>query len=218
MHTAIGENPAVFDGRRCLFGGLAMTLRTGHGNGAGVPRIEVLPADELPAGVPASSGPTIERDNAGRVRTSAAAREMGKRGGLAAAESRALGRLLGLHVFDEADAYAPYSRLAREWRDDHMRDLAAHVGGGQVGAGVASIVSTAALQLAASRFMHDTGARTGDAKMLLDASKLADSSRQNLLAAHELAAREAQARGKRARNPVHASILGAADASQGADE
>ncbi len=28
-----------------------MALRTGHGNGAGVPR-DVLPADELPAGVP----------------------------------------------------------------------------------------------------------------------------------------------------------------------
>ncbi len=30
-------------------GGCAMTLRKGHGNGAGVPRIEVLPADELPS-------------------------------------------------------------------------------------------------------------------------------------------------------------------------
>jgi hypothetical protein len=34
-----------------------MALRTGHGNGAGVPRIEVLPVDELPAGVPGNAGP-----------------------------------------------------------------------------------------------------------------------------------------------------------------
>lgn len=34
-----------------------MALRTGHGNGAGVPRVEVLPVDELPAGVQA---PTLD--------------------------------------------------------------------------------------------------------------------------------------------------------------
>ena len=34
----------------------------------------------------------------------------------------------------------------------------------------------------------------GDPKMLLEASRLGDASRQNLLAAHELVAREAQAR------------------------
>jgi hypothetical protein len=31
-----------------------MTLRNSHGTGAGVPRVEVLPADELPAGVQAT--------------------------------------------------------------------------------------------------------------------------------------------------------------------
>ena len=34
-----------------------------------------------------------------------------------------------------------------------------------------------------------------NAKLALDASRLADASRQNILAAHELAAKEAQARG-----------------------
>jgi hypothetical protein len=55
-------------------------------------------------------------------------------------------------------------------------------------------VSTAALQLAASRYLSDQGGAGGDAKLLIDASKLANDSRQNLLAAHELAAREAKAR------------------------
>ena len=30
-----------------------MTLRSGHGRGAGAPRVEVLPGDELPAASPA---------------------------------------------------------------------------------------------------------------------------------------------------------------------
>jgi hypothetical protein len=43
-----------------------MALRTGHGKGAGAPRIEVLPVDELPAGVSAGIGyqlviPDVER-------------------------------------------------------------------------------------------------------------------------------------------------------------
>ena len=32
-----------------------MALRTGHGTGAGMPRIEVLPVDELPNGVPSNA-------------------------------------------------------------------------------------------------------------------------------------------------------------------
>lgn len=85
-----------------------------------------------------------------------------------------------------------------------MATLAATVGGGEVGPGPASVVSTAALQLGASRYLHDLGAETGDAKLLLDASRLADASRQNLLAAHELTAKEALARPKQ--NPTLALI------------
>jgi len=77
-----------------------------------------------------------------------------------------------------------------------MRELAATVGGGRIGPGPASVISTAALQMAASRWLSDRGAETGDAKLLLEAAKLGDSSRQNLLAAHELAAREASSRPK----------------------
>ena len=87
-------------------------------------------------------------------------------------------------------------------------------GGGEVGPGPASVVSTAALQMAASRWLADEGARTGSAKMLLDASRLADSSRQNLLAAHELAAREAAAR---PRDPMTLDFAARARALKGAD-
>jgi hypothetical protein len=171
-----------------------MTLRKGHGNGAGVPRIEVMPADEALAGVQGPPRPAPPRDEGGRLLPGPETSEFARSGALAARESRQLAKLLGLVDFEPDHPYAAYSRLAREWRDQHMRELAATVGGGRIGPGPASIVSTAALQLAASRYLSDTGALAGDAKRLLEASRLADSSRQNLLAAHELAAREAAAR------------------------
>lgn len=157
-------------------------------------RIEVLPADELPAGLPAPARPAATRDTAGRFVPSDGTREAARRGGQARAESVQLARLLGLAELPEGHAYLPYARLARAWRDEHMAHLGATVGGGVIGAGVASVVSTAALQLAASRWLSDQGAASGDARLLLDASRLGDASRQNLLAAHELAAREAAAR------------------------
>lgn len=173
-----------------------MALRKGHGKGKGVPRIEVLPVDELPAGVPAPARPAASRDSSGKFQPGAGTRALAAKGGKAKAESQQLAQLLGLWQPSEEHNYAPYSRLAREWRDAHMSTLGATVAGGEVGPGPASVVSTAALQLAASRYLSDLGAQTGDAKMLLDGSRLANDSRQNLLAAHELAAKEAQARPK----------------------
>lgn len=171
-----------------------MSVRSGHGNGAGVPRVEVLPADELPAGVPADARPAPTRDEAGRFIAGPGTSEMARRGAVAAHEARQLASLLGLWQPPDGHAYAPYTRLAREWRDAHMAQLGESVAGGKVGPGPASIVSTAAMQLAASRWLADVGAQTGDAKALLDAARLGDASRQNLLAAHELAAKEAAAR------------------------
>lgn len=169
-----------------------MALRSGHGTGKGVPRIEVLPVDELPAGVAAPSGPLPARDDAGKVLPGAGAAQLGKLGGQAASESRQLANLLGIRQIPDDHPYAPYTKLARRWRDAHMSQLASTVGAGSVGPGPASIVASAALQLAASRYLADLGATNGDAKMLLDASKLANESRQNLLAAHELCAGEAK--------------------------
>lgn len=171
-----------------------MTLRKGHGTGAGAPRIEVLPADELPAGVPARARTPAIRDATGKFLPGPGTAELAREGGRARAEAAQLAQLLGLVSFNDAHPYTPYARLAREWRDEHMAQLAATVGGGAVGPGPASVVSTAALQLGASRYLFDQGASIGDAKMLLDASRLGDAARQNLLAAHELAAKEAASR------------------------
>lgn len=171
-----------------------MSLRTGHGNGAGVPRIEVLPVDELPVGVPGRARPAANRNGAGEFVAGPGTSDLARTGARAAHESRQLAQLLGLWEPPPEHAYAPYARLSREWRDAHVEQLSATVGGGKVGPGPASIVSSAALQMAASRWLSDLGAQSGNARMLLDASRLADASRQNLLAAHELCAREADAR------------------------
>jgi hypothetical protein len=84
-------------------------------------------------------------------------------------------------------AFEPYEAAAASFQRAHIAWLAAAVGGGYVGPGPASIVATAALQLAASRYAFDRGDYTLG-------SKLGNDSRQNLLAAHELVAREATAR------------------------
>ena len=171
-----------------------MALRKGHGKGAGMPRIEVLPVDELPEGVPAPGGPQPNRDSSGRFLPGPGTSAIARKGAYAAHEARQLAQLLGLKPLPEDHPHTSYARLAKEWRDDHMAELAATVGGGEVGPGPASVVSTAALQLAASRYLFDLGAERGNAKMLLEASRLGDASRQNLLAAHELVALEAKAR------------------------
>ncbi len=68
------------------------------------------------------------------------------------------------------------------------------------------MVASAALQLAWSRYLSDQAAATGDAEMALAASRLADASRNNLLSAHELAAKEATARRASQPTSAHAAL------------
>lgn len=161
----------------------------------------MLPADELPAGVPAPSGALespgtalVRRVN-GQVADRQSAAELGRLGGLARAAKKARLRALeclGLKPVagDLAGTLGPFLDDAEEFAQHEVERLAQTVGGGHCGAAPASLVQTAALQLAASRYLYSLG--------ILDHLKLASSlgndSRQNLLAAHELCAREAKAR------------------------
>lgn len=167
---------------------------TARKRGRAGPRVEVAPPDEQPVGVAAPARPAANRDSAGRFVAGHGTKALARKGGKAAGESKQLARLLGLQDLDDDHPYAPYARLAREWRDAQMVELSATVGGGQISPGVASIISTAALQMAASRWASDQGATELDAKALLEFSKLGDASRQNILAAHQLAAIEAKSR------------------------
>ena len=167
-----------------------MTLRNGHGNGAGAPRIEVLPVDELPKGVlaPAQAERRDERRADGTFRPGA--RTVQSEGGRSSREKTRLARRLALGDQYADPRFEPYARAARAFRKAHVTALARNVGGGHCGTGPSSIVASAALQLAASRFAIEV---LGDVAL---GSRLANDSRQNLLAAHELCAKEAQARPK----------------------
>jgi hypothetical protein len=173
-----------------------MAYRQGHGTGKGTPHIEVLPPDEQPKPVPAPErspiAPLARRLN-GTFAGTEAAREAGRRGGRARARKLRLVDSLGLSKLAVDSAFAPYRSAAEEFTTAHLASLASEAGG-HVGPGPASMVASAALQLACSRYCFDRACIEGDPALMRQGSQLADASRQNLLAARELAVREAQAR------------------------
>jgi hypothetical protein len=87
------------------------------------------------------------------------------------------------------------------------------VGGGYCGPAASTIVASAALALAWSRFFSDKAAKTGDADLAMRSARLGETSRQHLLAAWEVCAKEAQSRPKKAPD-----LLGAFRAAAPADE
>jgi hypothetical protein len=167
-----------------------MSLRTGHGNGKGQPRVEVLPVDELPAPLPAVPVQVARRSN-GTVADSQSAKALGRRGGLAKAGSVRLVDSLGLSKLADEARFHPYREAAEGFVKAHLASLAAQAGG-EVGTGPSTMVASAGLQLAASRFCFDLGAEKSDPALMKLGSALANDSRQNLLAAYELAVREAK--------------------------
>lgn len=98
-------------------------------------------------------------------------------------------------ILDAGDPrYAACMRAAGTYRKARTRELfELH---GYVSAGASSLLSTAAINLAASRFLYEKFALEGDINLLKVATKLSDSARQNELAAWELCAREGTARKK----------------------
>lgn len=167
-----------------------MALRTRHGNakrfGVG-PVIETLPVDELPAGVPDASTPVgPARDKHGRYRAGHPATvEAARRAGHAKRHRTELAHTLAVRTDDPH--WAALLRQAEAFRRAQVRLLAGSVGAGQCGPAPASLVSSAALALAGSRLAYGRGD-------LVQGARLAAESRQALLAAHELCAKEAMAR------------------------
>jgi hypothetical protein len=171
-----------------------MAWRTAHGDGAKkIVAIETLPIDELPAGVPGFARPEGEdvRGPDGRFRPG---NPMAAAGGRAKAGRTRLATRLALNAVAEGAPFAKYQGMASTYRRVQCDELAQNVGGGVCGPGPASIVSTAAIQLAYSRYFFDLFNTSADPKHAELASKFGDQSKANLLAAHELCAKEAQAR------------------------
>lgn len=145
------------------------------------------PSELLPAS-PDTGGPLLpheQRDSGGRF----------VRGNSWAARAR---RRVGNTTFGHLAAhpdFAPFIGWGRSYAERRRRELCA-LHGGRLSAGVGVLIETAALTLAASRYLFAKGSETIDAGMLKQASLLGADARQNELAAWELAAREAAARGK----------------------
>jgi hypothetical protein len=90
-------------------------------------------------------------------------------------------------------AFHPYEAAGQDFADAYIASLA-RMFDGVCGEGPASIVKTAGMQLAVSRFFYDRGKLTGDAKLLGQASQLGNDSRVSAGSAYELQSREAEAR------------------------
>lgn len=158
---------------------------------------QVRRSNELMTGVQAFTHEpsTDEREADGKLRPGAS--KIPSLGGKALRNRTALSHKTGLSGVMALPAFKPYLAQAKAFAKQHVGSLARSVGGGQCGAGPASVVTTAALQLAASRFCFDQASLSGDADLFLKASKLGDASRNNLLSASDLCAAEAEARGER---------------------
>jgi hypothetical protein len=182
-----------------------VALRSGHGTGKGVPRVEVLPADELPDGMPANAG-VDNRAAAAEAGRFAAGNRRSVLGGRAKRGTSRLTSRLGLATLSDGDAFAPYRRAAATFRRVQCSELARSVGGGVCGPGPSSVVASAALALAWSRYFSDLAASTGDAELAMRSARLGETSRQHLLAAHELCSREATARAATIPANVHDAL------------
>jgi hypothetical protein len=165
----------------------------------------------MAAGVPADTSVSdaakvlelagVIRSPGGSIADSASAKVLGRRGGLAKAErdrllaeTPALVSKLGLRGV-VPEAFLPYLNDAEEFAVAECKRLAHLVGGDEgCGMGPSSMVQSAALQLAGSRFAFAAGD-------LITGSRLADASRANLMSARDECAREAQARPRPSATP-----------------
>lgn len=176
-----------------------------------------IPAEETgePPATDPGPAPLAVRDERGRFLPGQGTREIGARGGRPRGSNSAVKwgkalRLGGLlKVLEDDQNLAPLIRESQRWYRTKVREVAAAVGGGVASAGVVSVLKTAAWQRAFSSALFELAAKRAyawrveevDGKkrpeprfdLVAMASKLGNDSRQNLLAAHSLAALEAAA-------------------------
>jgi hypothetical protein len=195
-----------------------MALRAGREERTGAPlRVEVLPADEQPVGVPAPTEPARPQEAVGMGRSSgkiadrSLAAELGRRGGQArAAKARELRALSGLGLLGATpDVLRPYLDAALEFAVSEVERLARECGGGVCPQNAAALVQAGARAMAASCAAYAAGD-------LALGAKLGAELRQHLLGARELTVREAQSRPKQsARDQLTARILAGRGSTDG---
>lgn len=173
-----------------------MGLRSSHGLGRdsnGPLRVEVLPADELPK-------PNAEDMDARLEERKRVGRPF-KKGNKAAVGRRPKLARLGVDrdkLSHKDPRYVKALYMAESYRKRRVSEM--RIAHGFVSVGAMSIMATAALQLAMSRFMMDVATDTMDMDLIKKSSAMANDSRQNELAAWELCSREASAKTRAAAN------------------
>lgn len=175
-----------------------MALRKGHGKGKGSPRIEVLPADELPAPIPVQPE-QLERRPDGTIATSEAAKALGARGGLAKAQKKKLLQGMGLVHMTEENAFHPYYRAAEAWLEATTQIYAAMCGG-MIGPGPSAALGNAAIALAMSRYLSDKAFAEQNELHVRQATRYWDAMKQQTLVAYELGVKEAKMRAELAQH------------------
>jgi hypothetical protein len=209
---------------------LAM-LVNGHGTGAGQPRIEVPSAARVPVGVPwepePAADPTPESPPGGSLGPGAPphlitseklfpksgkfqkGNKLSQLGGRAKKDTAKLLTEMGI---TRSTTFKPFKAKAKAFARAQQNEMARSVGGGFCGPSPSSMIQSAAIQMAyaawlqdkAERLMDDDG-NLGEVRELLGESRtFQNSSRQNLLAAHEMCAREAISRRNSKTGPVTA--------------
>lgn len=163
-----------------------MTLRKGHGNGKGSPRVEVLPPDEQPFAPADRAAPLVTRDGRGRIVDTASA--------------RAMARMPRAGVFLPRDitcapGFEVHNRRRRVWLRKRRQEL--HEATGGVSHGVGAMLASAAWLYAGGEYAAELAATSGDVDQFRTAATLTSTARQHDLAAWELAVRESAARPKR---------------------
>lgn len=179
-------------------------LRAPHGravtHGTPGPRVEVPPADELSTLPAARILPVDARAPGGRFVAGNATAALG---GRARARQVAYATRLGLRpefVEQAPEDFRRHMAHAASYRQARIGELALTVGQEGIGPGVKVRIGQAALELGASKYLFERAVAMmdRDSKLALalfsEARKMDDSSRQNELAGHELAVREAKAR------------------------
>ncbi len=179
--------------------------RSRHGNarGRGVGRmIEPPRFDELGAGVPDDAPDDAGDDRAASGRFAPGNRTSTK-GGRAKAQKVALISRMGLGDLAAHPRFERYLRRAKPYARALSRHFRKSVSGGAASPAVDTVVASIAWQTAASHFLFELAAESGDPQLFAQASKLANDARQNLLSAHglaEMAGKAAAAR--RAQEPL----------------
>jgi hypothetical protein len=180
-------------------------LRAPHGrakeHGTPGPRVEVPPADELSV---AQAVPRLPVDARGARGRFAPGNLTSIQGGKGRGRQVAYATRLGLRaefIEQAPDDFRRHMAHAGSYRQARIAELAMTVGQEGIGPGVKVRIGQAALQIGCSKYLFEQAvalmAKSPELalKFFGEGRKMDDSSRQNELCGHELAVREAKARG-----------------------